>query len=305
MIKYLVIIAIVVLSAVVFVNGQYPLQIYGTLSQGGNVIPDGTTVSFVKGGITLLTTTTKDSRYGYEEPVFIDGEELSIGDTIAIEVNGREVYELTYLGGADIGIDLEIPANVEISGAATLCTPNWECSDWSACISSVQTRTCVDRNRCGNLESRPEQEQRCTVAAAPVTPTPTTPTTPTTTVPQPTRPETEPANLAWLWYVGVVILIVLVGIVVVRRYQYYRHVPSQQPHRFIHLSLRHGHDENKIKESLADKGWKKQHVDSVIQVEKLRHYVIDQLNQGVDKEELRQYLINYGWSPEIVNEVIP
>lgn len=31
----------------------------------------------------------------------------------------------------------------------TTCTPSWQCTAWSTCASSTQTRTCIDTNVCG------------------------------------------------------------------------------------------------------------------------------------------------------------
>ncbi len=41
------------------------------------------------------------------------------------------------------------------------CIVNWTCSGWSACVNSVQTRVCVDRNSCGVLTNKPNETQSC------------------------------------------------------------------------------------------------------------------------------------------------
>lgn len=49
-----------------------------------------------------------------------------------------------------------------------LCTPEWECTDWSGCINSYKRRTCEDKNEC-NTDDSPSTEERCvsiTAAAA-------------------------------------------------------------------------------------------------------------------------------------------
>ena len=42
------------------------------------------------------------------------------------------------------------------------CTPGWECTDWSECLDSLQTRTCNDLNGCGTLLNKPKESQSCT-----------------------------------------------------------------------------------------------------------------------------------------------
>jgi hypothetical protein len=44
-----------------------------------------------------------------------------------------------------------------------ICTPNWQCSDWSECVNETQTRTCEDVNNCGTEDGRPALLQSCTL----------------------------------------------------------------------------------------------------------------------------------------------
>lgn len=294
-----------VLALAVFVSAQYPIQIYGTLSVSGDIVPDGTEVEFQKSGFTLISATTKDERYGYEEPLFIDGEELTIGDVITINVNGEEVYDMTYLGGADLGIDLDVPASVDIresitGAAAARCVTEWQCSDWSACINNIQTRDCIDNNNCGVDDDKPITLRDCVSGPEPET----VPLTPVPVEPEVVQPP-EPKNYAWIFYLVVLAAIGLVIVALVRRYNYYKHAPSEQPHRFVHLSLKEGHSETNIKQKLSDKGWRQGHVEEVVQLEKLRHYIIDELRRGVPREELIDYLVKYGWDRGTVEELMP
>ena len=43
------------------------------------------------------------------------------------------------------------------------CTESWQCSEWSECVDSQQTRTCIDENECGTTENKPEEIQSCIV----------------------------------------------------------------------------------------------------------------------------------------------
>lgn len=44
------------------------------------------------------------------------------------------------------------------------CAESWSCSDWSACSSGTQTRTCTDSNGCGTNSSRPDLSQFCALS---------------------------------------------------------------------------------------------------------------------------------------------
>ena len=43
-----------------------------------------------------------------------------------------------------------------------ICIENWNCTDWSSCIDSLQNRTCIDQNSCGTELDKPEESQSCT-----------------------------------------------------------------------------------------------------------------------------------------------
>ncbi|MEM4245422.1 MAG: hypothetical protein QXR60_04435, partial [Candidatus Nanoarchaeia archaeon] len=47
------------------------------------------------------------------------------------------------------------------------CTPNWQCTDWSTCISNKQTRTCTDTNNCGVSTGKPSETQTCQAICTP------------------------------------------------------------------------------------------------------------------------------------------
>lgn len=47
------------------------------------------------------------------------------------------------------------------------CTPNWQCSSWSACLGSLHTRTCTDSNNCGTTIGRPPLDESCSSVCTP------------------------------------------------------------------------------------------------------------------------------------------
>jgi hypothetical protein len=50
----------------------------------------------------------------------------------------------------------------------TACKEDWTCTDWSECINSIQTRTCVDKNDCGTTANKPEEAQKCEAQITPI-----------------------------------------------------------------------------------------------------------------------------------------
>jgi len=41
------------------------------------------------------------------------------------------------------------------------CDEDWSCDEWTECTNETQSRVCDDLNRCGDISSRPSQEQIC------------------------------------------------------------------------------------------------------------------------------------------------
>jgi len=45
-----------------------------------------------------------------------------------------------------------------------ICEENWTCTDWSACSSGTQTRTCTEQNGCGTADDKPAESQSCSTS---------------------------------------------------------------------------------------------------------------------------------------------
>lgn len=72
-------------------------------------------------------------------------------------------------GCISIQVDPNPSANFDVSLDSMIgdgninpgCTENWQCSEWSSCSNSIQTRTCTDLNFCETTQNKPEQQQSC------------------------------------------------------------------------------------------------------------------------------------------------
>lgn len=93
----------------------------------------------------------------YSEPV---SATLTIGETEKFDLDSDEIYDLSVkLNGITEGkADIYI---FKISEA--ICTEEWECTNWTSCADSSQSRTCADANECGTEENKPEETQECVV----------------------------------------------------------------------------------------------------------------------------------------------
>jgi len=77
-----------------------------------------------------------------------------------------DICEATYTGcTSDPECDEQTPGTGDCNMQCqytTICTESWQCTTWSACVGSVQTRTCTDSNSCGTTVNKPAESQSCT-----------------------------------------------------------------------------------------------------------------------------------------------
>lgn len=119
------------------------------------------------------------------------------GSTESFTVNDLEPASTYYFAVKtydEVG-NLSPISNVATKTTASLpaaCVPEYHCTDWTACLEKIQTRTCTVTNNCPAGLDQPIISQACvTPEPVPVTP-PTTP--PGTDTPPTTPPETSPTT---------------------------------------------------------------------------------------------------------------
>lgn len=57
------------------------------------------------------------------------------------------------------------PKEKDLVRSCEVCEEDWTCSGWSACVSGVQNRDCVDDSQCGTTLLLPKTTQSCEVSA--------------------------------------------------------------------------------------------------------------------------------------------
>ena len=100
-----------------------PHGFYGDVMIGGVAAPDGTLVEAKIDGVTYLTTTTSEGKYGYDSNFHVPGDDLTTpevveggvnGDTVDFYVGGVRTADCTFEGGQMTELDLSIPIEVWI-----------------------------------------------------------------------------------------------------------------------------------------------------------------------------------------------
>lgn len=86
------------------------------------------------------------------------GEQMEIADYWRVNVHDPQT-NVTLI----IFIEAESKQVVCVVKKGGLCTEEWFCSGWSECVNDEQTRICVDLNRCGTTEGKPDEARICAV----------------------------------------------------------------------------------------------------------------------------------------------
>ncbi|MBW3015698.1 hypothetical protein KY330_04715 [Candidatus Woesearchaeota archaeon] len=349
--KRLIIFSIVFLAIAGFVYSQpqFPIQVYGSLTQGGVNVPDGVSVKLMKASTILATVYVKDGKYGYDPILFIDGTSITQGEIIDIYVNNQKATSTQYLGSSDLQINVDVSSSIDVglgtpstapslqpstgSGPINRCYPYWDCTAWSSCVDGKQTRTCIDKNRCNLPETMPALERTCSIYVPPTE-------QPQQQVQQPSQvigtgqqagsvlgqqqgqgaaqqavteqPGIGVTDLALPkkgiglgWWILIIIVLGIVGTFAYGYVLQLKHLPKQQPNRFVHQALHAGYTQHEIKKSLSEHNWAGNVIDQALNVELLRYRIEKLLRSGMKKAKVRKELLEEGLDPEIVHQLLP
>ncbi len=112
----------------------------------------------------ILVESRQGSSYGVYERNFSQGKVIinasGYSQNISLSGNFLKVQDSSAVNGSIIipAWDALILVN---AFSPPQCTPNWSCTDWSACMNGTQTRVCSDQNSCGTSESKPSESMSC------------------------------------------------------------------------------------------------------------------------------------------------
>jgi len=163
-------------------------QFYGIVTFNGSPAPDGATIVAKVNGVEVLSTTTQDGKYGYNPLFIVSLDSKYSGNTIYFFVSGNQANEnyqfcLEYVCITNLNLTATSGTSPPQSGSSSgtlsggtnggttggtisetqiqACQEKWVCSDWSACVGGIQTRTCNDQNNCGTRSNEPFSSQPC------------------------------------------------------------------------------------------------------------------------------------------------
>lgn len=127
-------------------------------------------VSAVEIGVTNCVLLEPDEGRGdacvnksYQSIFSCQGKETQI-DPCSTNILDKNNLKLCY----EFFIDLNMDEHYKFckygceNSKCIVCTENWQCGSWSACINNQQTRTCTDSNSCGTTTNKPTTTQTCT-----------------------------------------------------------------------------------------------------------------------------------------------
>ena len=67
------------------------------------------------------------------------------------------------------GYECNLAKTCILTIVAPSCSEDWICSDWTECINSTQTRSCIDKNDCGTTFNKTATTEECEGQTSPIT----------------------------------------------------------------------------------------------------------------------------------------
>jgi hypothetical protein len=117
-----------------------------------DIDPGDTLEFFVSNGKYVSATINNQNKIVFSNPKGYEGlENYSVR---AMDEDDGYVYSNVFV------IKFGTGSNVPDTTLAT-CVASWECSPWSSCSGSQQSRSCIDVKGCGSLVGKPSEAQSC------------------------------------------------------------------------------------------------------------------------------------------------
>ena len=113
--------------------------------------------------VKIFVETRQGSDYGVYERSFANGRVIvnasGYAQSVTLSSYYYQVQDSSLLNGT---VQIQPwDALILVNAPPPTCTPQWNCSSWSSCVSGIQTRTCTDQNNCGTNEGKPPESQSC------------------------------------------------------------------------------------------------------------------------------------------------
>ncbi|MDD5566822.1 MAG: Ig-like domain-containing protein [Patescibacteria group bacterium] len=93
--------------------------------------------------------------------IFVDNGDRTGIFTWQPNINQSGVYLVTFTVMDNYGYSDSIEVQIDVEDGVADCSPNWQCTDWSICLNSLQYRTCTDLNNCGTDAGKPTEVETC------------------------------------------------------------------------------------------------------------------------------------------------
>lgn len=164
-----------------------PHQFYGEVTINGEPASDGILIIARIDGNDVGGAITAGGSFGRDPPGEIfyieDPYETRNGSLVEFFINEIKAGEHYFTNRTTAEVDLEVkgevktekksssrrssspgvlPVNVsDNTPVDTVCTENWECTEWLDCVNGKQRRICSDTNNCGTEVNKPEDRKTC------------------------------------------------------------------------------------------------------------------------------------------------
>jgi hypothetical protein len=155
-------------------NLDGPVNLFLTLGSGASVSSSGITltkdINLQWSGLNVASCVASDSLApavfsGYKP--YLGSQTVTFSGTIKnVSASNNKISDTFRINCIETATGRSVSDSVTVNlfyNVNSNCYTNWQCTEWTNCTSSRQTRTCTDWNGCGSLEGKPLETQSCTV----------------------------------------------------------------------------------------------------------------------------------------------
>ncbi len=180
------------------------------------------------------------------------------------------------------------------SSQSSDCIEYWVCSEWGECVNGVQKRYCVDNNKCGTTNNKPEEERTCEIKKENITYSKESTELSLSEGNAPRR-NNLPLILGTIFF-GLVFVLSIIGLI------YYLLKTIKSNRREENMVLQ--------QEVYSDKelSYNEIHENSTQnpspEIIELENWISNALSSGYSDDTIVSILTQYGWSKEKIIEII-
>ncbi len=176
------------------------------------------------------------------------------------------------------------------------CIEQWVCSEWEECINGVQRRYCVDNNKCGTTNNKPEEERACEIRKEEIT---DLKESNERSLSEEEAEAPRRSNLLLILgtvFFGLIFVLSIIGLI----YYLLKTIKNSGKEENIMLKQEAGKDKELLYNEINENSTQ----DRSPEMTELENWILNAINSGYSDDMIVSILVQYGWNRDRIIEII-